>query len=343
MPNVLSTSRVHRFSELRGAKHEKIIEHLGWNFRAEPDARSEKDLMELIEAGPPLHGILAGHQPFSRPVLRSLVESGRKIGVVPAISRDGVGYENIDVLSAKELGVQVSIATGVNARTVAQYTLGLVLCLTRGIHTQHQELKRGSWKPFLGTELSKKRVGVLGFGNVGKESVSLLLGICPRVTVYDPKFASDPMWVEQQQACLRHLSTRGKVTVATDCAQIYETCDLIVLHASSTSQNHNLLNREVLSTCKRGVLIVNAARGELVDSEDMAAALRSGQVGAFATDVYKKEPVPPEDPLFYAPNTLLTAHSASMTEQNRPLQTVRALRNLRAMIEKHGTVDTLVC
>ncbi|MGI8428633.1 MAG: phosphoglycerate dehydrogenase [Solirubrobacteraceae bacterium] len=220
-----------------------------------------------------------------------------------AVGRAGVGVDNVDVPAATKRGIVVANAPQSNVITAAEHTMALLLALARNIPQAHASLIGGAWERarFSGVELYEKTLGVLGFGRIGQLVATRARAFGMRVIAFD-RFVG----VE----CYRELG----VEQAQSSDDVYAVADFITLHLPSTPETEGWLDAEALAKCKRGIRVLNVARGPLVVDEDLKAALDSGQVGGAALDVFRSEPLT-EHPLFGYPNVIVTPHLGASTAE----------------------------
>jgi D-3-phosphoglycerate dehydrogenase len=220
-----------------------------------------------------------------------------------AVGRAGVGVDNVDVPAATKRGIVVANAPQSNVITAAEHTMALLLALARNIPQAHASLIGGAWdrSKFSGVELNEKTLGILGFGRIGQLVAQRARGFGMRVVAYDP-FVSAERY--------RELG----VEKADSPDDVYAVADFLTLHLPSTPDTEGWLNADVLAKTKRGVRVLNVARGPLVVEEDLKAALDSGQVGGAALDVFRTEPAI-EHPLFGYPNVIVTPHLGASTAE----------------------------
>ncbi len=221
-----------------------------------------------------------------------------------AIGRAGVGVDNVNVEAATERGVVVMNTPGGNTISTAEHTFSLLLSLARKIPQAHASMVAGKWdrKSFEGTELCGKTLGIVGMGRIGGEVARRAIAFGMNVIAYDPYL------VPSRARSLQ-------VELADDLPALLGRADFITVHMPLTSETKNILNAATLAQCRRGVRIVNCARGGLVEEAALLAALQSGQVGGAALDVYEKEP-PADDLAFRAlPNVVLTPHLGASTSE----------------------------
>jgi D-3-phosphoglycerate dehydrogenase / 2-oxoglutarate reductase len=217
------------------------------------------------------------------------------------------GPVNVDLAAATAAGVLVTFAPGRNAQAAAEFTVGLMLDAARRIALTDGELKRGHWRgdyyafDQVGLELSGTTVGLVGYGAIGRIVARVLLAFGSTVVAFDP------------YADAAALRADGVEPVGLD--DLLRRSMIVSLHARLTPESHHLIDRRALELLPRGAVLVNAARGGLMDYGPLPELLRSGHLGAVALDVYDVEPPPPDWPLFGAPNVVLTPHLGGATRQ----------------------------
>lgn len=217
------------------------------------------------------------------------------------IGRAGIGVDNIDVPSATTRGIVVMNAPGGNTVTTAEHAVSMLLSLARHIPQATASLREGKWekKKFLGVEITGKILGVIGLGQIGRVVASRALGLKMNV------IASDPFVTEEAAAAL------GVELVGMD--DLLSRSDFITLHVPRMDETRNMVNAGMIEKMKAGVRIINCSRGEVVNIDDLYAALESGKVAGAALDVYPKEPPDAELPILKHPNVILTPHLGAST------------------------------
>jgi D-3-phosphoglycerate dehydrogenase len=233
-----------------------------------------------------------------------------------AIGRAGVGVDNVDLDAATKKGVVVMNTPGGNAVSVAEHTLALLLTLVRRIPQADAALKQGKWekKKLLGTELRSKTLGLIGLGKIGVEVARLAQAFQMDVIAYDPYVSS--------------LIAREQNVRLVSLEELLKTSDFVSVHASATPETRHLLNARTLALAKPGVRIVNCARGELINEEDLLRALESGQVAGAGLDVFESEP-PKDFKLASHPNVIATPHIAGSTEEAQEIVGIRIAEQVR--------------
>lgn len=219
------------------------------------------------------------------------------------IGRAGVGVDNVDVPAATAAGVLVMNVPGGNAVSVAELTIGLMLSLARNIPEANEATRSGVWEKrrLLGRELRGKTLGAIGLGSIGRDAVKRAGAFEMRIVAYDP-------FVSTQAAAEHRVDL-----VSLD--KLFALSDFISLHLALTPDTHGFLDARAFAKMKRGVFIINTARGELIDNAALAAAIESGQVAGAGLDVFDVEPPPSTHPLFAYPNVVATPHIGGATSE----------------------------
>ena len=216
----------------------------------------------------------------------------------------GVGVDNIDIPEATKCGVMVMNTPDGNTISTAQLAMSLLCNMARKIPTANISVKQGKWIPknFQGVELQGKTIGIIGCGRIGQVVAKLSKTMEMRVVGYDPMMSPE------------QLSELGIAGVSLE--NLLKTSDFITIHTPMTKDTKNLFNDLTFASCKKGVGIVNCARGGIIDEEALLRALESGQVGSAALDVYTSEP-PKENlkSLLQHPNLVCTPHLGASTEE----------------------------
>jgi D-3-phosphoglycerate dehydrogenase len=227
------------------------------------------------------------------------IAAGTRLKVV---GRAGVGVDNIDVAAATSAGIAVVNAPTANTLAAAEHTMALMLVLARRVAAADASVRRGEWRraEFMGTELGGKTLGILGLGRVG-------LAVADRARAFAMNLlGSDPLVSAEAAA------TYGVRLVDVD--ELLRESDVVTLHVPLVAQTRGLINAPRLGRMKRGALLINVARGGVVDEAALAVALTSGQLGGAAIDVFAHEPLG-DSPLLSAPNTVLTPHLGASTAE----------------------------
>ncbi|HEY8666783.1 MAG TPA: C-terminal binding protein [Tepidisphaeraceae bacterium] len=240
-----------------------------------------------------------------------------------AIVRYGIGVDNVDLDAARANGIPVCNIPDYCIGEVADHTLALILAITRAVVQNSNLIRsgaggtRGGWALAVPIDtmraLRDMTTGVVGFGRIGREVCRRLRAFGANVLVFDPVVPAE------------QISAEG-CTPAT-LETIFSESDLITLHCPSNPKTRGLINRQSIARMKRGVTLINVARGDLVDSTALTEALSNGQIGAAGLDVFAPEPIPADSPLLKMPNVILSAHVASVSTK-----AVRLMRETAATI-----------
>lgn len=223
----------------------------------------------------------------------TVLEASLRLEVV---SRYGVGVDNVDLDAARRLGIAVTNTPGANTTAVAELTVGLVLALARQLPQSVAATRKGSWTRRTGWELSGKTLGVIGYGRIGQAVANLGRAFGMRVVASDP-FAPP---------------TDG--TLALAVADLLEQADVVTLHVGLSDETRHLIDRATIARMKPGAVLVNTARGGLVDEDALAEALRDGRLAGAAADAFEREP-PEASPLLLLDSFLPTPHLGAATDE----------------------------
>jgi D-3-phosphoglycerate dehydrogenase len=290
--------------------HHALLESQGFEIVRERGPLPEKAMLEL--AGE-FDAFLCGDDAITRAVIDQFHPR------LKVISKYGIGLDKIDVAYATEKKLPVLNTPGVNHTTVAEHTFGLLLGITKKIIENAIEVSAGKWvagwKKPVGHEILGSTMGIIGLGRIGKEVATRAKAFGMSVIAYDPYF--------DEAFAAEHGVTR--------CATMDEVllgANVVSLHCFLDENTRGMINAEKIAEMKDGVIVLNCARGELVETDDIAAALVSGKVGGYGADVLDEEPPRAGHPLFAAPNCVITSHIASRTYESVERQAMRATHNL---------------
>lgn len=242
--------------------------------------------------------------------------------LLKVVGRLGVGLDNIDMKACAARGVEVIPATGANAAAVAEYVIATTLILLRGAYGATPEVLDGGWPRarLVGGEAQGRTLGLLGFGMIAREVAVRARSLGMKVVAHDPMLpAADPAW-----------RAHGVESVEFD--GLLSASDVLSLHVPLTESTRNLIGSAALARMKPGAVLINTARGGIVDEAALAAALKEGRLGGAALDVFAGEPLPAGTPLAGAPNLIATPHIAGVTaESNRRVSAMIAEKVLTAL------------
>jgi phosphoglycerate dehydrogenase-like enzyme len=251
------------------------------------DTFPKENLLQVLEG---IDAMLASTEPLTRDVLRQTR--------LRAIARMGVGYDSIDIAAATELGIAVTITPGTLEESVAEHTIAMLLGLTRAIVQRDREVRQGVWSRKPLPRMAGKTFGIVGLGRIGKAVVPRVQGLGMKVVACDPY--PD-----------REFAARHAVTLVS-FHDLLATADVVSLHPPTTPETFNMINRETLALMKPTAVLVNTARGAVVDEEALCEALDRGRLFGAALDVFKTEPLPTTSPLLRFDNVLVCTHMGGL-------------------------------
>ena len=255
------------------------------------------DLLALIRQEQP-DAIIVRQGKLTRP----MIEASAKLAI---IAKHGVGYDTIDLQAAADRGIPVTIALGANAQSVAEHAFALMFSVARQTAWLDARMRAGHWDKSLanGTELSGKTLGLVGLGAIGSVLMDLVAPLRMQVRVYDPY--------------LKHLPVRDHVRREESFDALLAECDVISLHCPLTEANRHLFGAAQFARMRPGSLLINTARGELIDTQALVTALREGQLGGAGLDTFHPEPPPADSKLWGLANLVATPHVGANTTEAR--------------------------
>ena len=251
------------------------------------DTIKKENLVKILDG---VDAILASVEPLTREVL-----AGSKLR---AIARMGVGYDAIDIPAATELGIAVTITPGTLEQSVAEHTVALMLAVTRGIVQRDREVRAGHWTRAPFPRIAGRTFGIVGLGRIGRAVVPKVQGLGMKVVAFDP-------FADQQFAAANAITLMS-------LSELLQVSDVVSLHPPATPDTINLINRQTLTQMKPGAVLINTARGAVVDEEALCEALDRKQLFGAGLDVFKTEPLPTNSPLLKYDNVVLCTHMGGM-------------------------------
>lgn len=253
-------------------------------------ALTEAELLDIIEH---YDGIIVGTDPMTPAVIRK----GEKLKI---IAKNGVGYDNIHLPTATERGIYVTFTPGAVERTVADSTFAMIFALARNIVAGNTAVRNGEWPRLIGVDVSNKKLGIIGLGRIGKNIVLRSAGFNMDVYAYDPAI--------DEAFCQQH----GVHSVDLDT--LFTTCDIVTVHAPLMDSTRHLVNARTLGLMKPEAVLINTARGDLVDEQALVEALKNKKIAGAAIDVFANEPLGKDHPLLALDNVILTPHIAGYSQ-----------------------------
>ena len=293
------------FQDTPGAHHQ-LLDGAGFEIVRERGPLPESRMLELAGS---FDAFLCGDDAITRTVIQ------KSLPRLKVISKYGIGVDKIDVKCATENKIPVLFTPGVNHTTVAEHCFLLLLALEKNLLFAADATRKGEWKRKTGHEVLGKTIGIVGMGRIGKEVAVRARAFGMAVVGYDL------YWDEG-------FARQNGIRRALNLDEILMDSDYVSLHTNLTPETRNLINAKRISEMKKGVIIINCARGEIVNTADMVAALKSGQVAGYGTDVLDAEPPPADHPLLSLPNCVVTPHVASRTFESVVRQATTSVQNL---------------
>lgn len=261
----------------------------------------ENEMAALVEG---CSGLIVGVDPVTRRVLDA--------GPLRVVVKYGSGLDNIDLAAAKALGVRVSSTPGANARSVAELAIAFLLALARNVAVHDRRVRGGSWQRTTGVELQAKRLGIVGYGAIGREVAQLARALGMDVLAHDP------------------LVAEAEVPLVS-LAEVLATSDAVSLHLPLTDETRGLIGERELAAMKPTGFLINTARGGLVDEDALARALRERRLAGAALDGFEAEPLG-DSPLRELDNVVLSPHAGASTHEAVLRTAARAVDELLAAL-----------
>lgn len=317
MPTVLVTPPI-----LRDPDDEcfQVLRSAGMECRIPQPSDRQLVLSEVLANLDGIDAVLAGPEPYTAEVLDRFPQ-------LRVISRAGVGYDAVDLEAASRVGIPVAITPGTNHDAVAEHAFALLLGMVRRVVPNHQMVVSGDFKRKMMQPLRGLTLGILGLGRIGRAVAERARAFKMNVVAFDPY--ADAAVAEELGIRLLPLD------------DVFACSDYLTLHSPLTPETQHLIREETIAKMKDGVMLVNTARGGLIDENALAAALRSGKIASVALDVFEQEP-PVGSPMLTAPNTLLSPHVASMDTDAVNQMAVMAAQTIVDLYQGRWPTERLV-
>lgn len=258
-----------------------------------PEPANEDASIAALAAAKPVAVLMRGNPPFTRRV----IESAPQLRI---IAKHGAGVDSVDVQAAAQRGVAVMTAGAANAGSVAELALALMLALARELPRLDRSVKGGNWErpQYQGRELRERTVGIVGYGQIGRRVARLAAAFGAKLVLHSRSAIADAAGAD----------------VEPDLAALLRRADILSLHCPLTPETRGMIGAAQLRSMPRGSLLINTARGALVDEAALADALRSGHLGGAGLDAFAAEPPDPEHPLFALDGVICTPHIGGSTK-----------------------------
>jgi D-3-phosphoglycerate dehydrogenase len=298
------------FQDTPGSFHD-LLASKGYQLIRERGPLPEARMLELMGD---IDGLLCGDDAITRAVLQ------KSLPRLKVLSKYGIGLDKIDLQAATELKIPVCFTPGVNHTAVAEQIFLLLLALEKNFLYAVDATRQGQWKRKTGHEIMGKTIGIIGLGRIGREVAIRARAFGLAILGYD---------IYWDEAFAAEQGVKRAATVN----EIFAAADYISLHTNLTPETRDMINAASIAKMKKGVILLNCARGEIVNTKDLVAALHSGQVGGYGADVLDQEPPPPDHPLLREPNCIVTPHIASRTFESVQRQATMSVKNLIAVLD----------
>lgn len=275
-----------------GMKEIEKLKQQGWEIHLNDTGKSYSH-EEFVKYAKDVDGIIIGVDIADREMLKSCKN-------LKAIAKYGVGVDNIDLDTAKELGIKISRTVGSNSVSVAEHTIALMFACAKRIVDGAINVKNGKWNKNYEIELMGKKIGIIGFGNIGRHVSRLAQGIGMNVCAYDV-FPINEKYAKEHNIQICSLD------------ELVRTSDVITIHTPLTPETKDMINAERLKEMKTTAIVINAARGGIINEADLYEALVNKEIFAAGFDVFSTEPPKTDEKLLRLDNFILTPHTASKT------------------------------
>jgi D-3-phosphoglycerate dehydrogenase len=269
---------------------EKAVNKVTYNTTGRP--LTEEDLIPLVSD---IDGFIAGLDFITAKVMKT----AKKLKV---ISRYGTGVDRVDLEAARDMGIVVTNTPGANSISVAELTIGLAIASARNITVGDRMTKEGNWPRLSGVSLSEKTFGIIGLGSIGKEVAKRLTGFNMKILAYDIHFD--------------YAFANNYNIEYADIETILKSSDFISLHLPVCRETENMINKNTLAKMKKDVILINTARGELIDEEALYESIKCGYVKKAALDTYRKEPPDPKSKLLTVQEVITLPHMGAATDDS---------------------------
>ena len=286
------------------------IESSGYELILNPYGKrlTEPQVAELMDDE--VVGMVAGVEPLTKDVLKNAPN-------LKVISRCGIGIDNVDLDYAKSVGISIFNTPDAPSKAVAELALSHMLSLSRRITESDRMIRGGEWKPLMGKLIAQQTIGVIGYGRIGKLVIDLLKSFGAKILVYEKEIIKNDNDIE---------------CVPFD--YLLKNSDIITLHVPYTAETDNIIDKNALALCKKDALLINTARGGLVDEDALYESLKSNNIGGVAMDCFSVEPY--QGKLLEFNNVQVTAHMGSYANESRMMMEAEACSELVKGMNKHG-------
>ena len=287
--------------------HQKLLFTQNFRITTLRGPLKENDLLEIIHD---FDGIICGDDEITEAVIKNGISGKLKV-----ISKYGSGLDKIDLSTAKKNKLPVESTPGINQISVAEHIFALLLSFMKNIIPEHEIIQNGNWVRLIGNELNGKSLGIIGMGNVGKEVVKRALAFNMNVYVFD--------------ICKDHdFEFSEKIIFCNNKEELLSHSDILSLNLPLNNETFDTISYKVSSFLRKGVIIINTARGRLVDNDFIVNSIESGLIGGYLADVLDEEPILSNHPFLGNKKIIITPHISSRTYENVVNQGIMSVKNL---------------
>ena len=290
MPKVVVTAKI-----AKEGPHNQIFAAGGFGVAFPPAGCDVFQEDVLIAQLKDVEAVLAGSEPYTKRVIAALPK-------LRAIVRAGVGFDAIDLTACDQASIPVCTTPGVNHHSVAEHTISLLMAIARGFPELDRKVRQNRWERRAYPRVMGKTIGILGLGRIGQAVATRAVGLGMKVLALEPYPVQE--FVQKWNIELVDLDT------------ILGRSDFVSLHLPMSRENHHLINRQRIAKMKRGAMLINTARGPLVNEVDLCEALKTRQIAAAGLDVFEVEPLPLDSPLLQLDNVLVSGHVAGLDDDS---------------------------
>ena len=293
----------------------RVLEDAGCHVLYLPRENAAATQVEVLRREP-VDAIIARGLPITGEAIRAC-------NTLRVVSRHGVGYNHVDVAAATKAGVAVLITTGANAQSVAELATGFMIAIARGFFVNDARIRAGGWSgPANSIQLSGRTLGVVGIGAVGQKVANLGRAIGMRVVAFDPYVDAEKVF--------------PGIIQAHSLDDLLEQADVLTLHCPLTDETERLIDAAALARLRRGSILINTARGPVVDEAALVSALESGHLAGAGLDTFQEEPLPPGQLIAKAPNVIVTPHIGGATAASLAAVSEMAATNALRLLRGDG-------
>lgn len=272
-----------------------------------PEFTQNMEESKLIEIISGYDAWIAGDDPVTRKVL----EKAKKLKI---LVKWGIGIDNIDLDAVKEFNIPFSNTPGMFGNEVADVAIGYLLMLTRKLNQINNEIKNGNWYKPSGISLKDKKVGLIGFGDIGRNIADRLISLKTKIHVYDPGFIQENGKIKCIYTEINLDDRLNNIKIENDINQVFQKSKIIILACAANKNNIHLINEEKIKLLENKCYIINVSRGSLVNENDIIKYLENGKIEGFASDVFENEPLV-NHPFLNMKSVIVGSHNASNTKE----------------------------